>query len=152
MHLGGAPHLFYCSFLRILFTGRGRVCYTMLPSMVKIIAHGELQTGDPIEALFVKRAHKPLFITTDPSGGTPCLFITPSRASHPLEGEWQAISCFPQWSRSWRSVNFKWMIRVWPVLRGKPPSPMFVTIDPSGGKPHLFTTPSHASCPPKFEG
>jgi hypothetical protein len=44
------------------------VCCTMLPSMVKIIAHGELQTGDPIEALFVKRAHNPLFVTAVPSG------------------------------------------------------------------------------------
>jgi hypothetical protein len=46
----GTSHLFFYS-LRILFVEKRKVSCTILPSMVKFMSLGELQMGDPSEAL-----------------------------------------------------------------------------------------------------
>jgi hypothetical protein len=47
----GTCPVFLILFTRILFARREMLSYTMLPSVVEIIALGELQTDNPSEAL-----------------------------------------------------------------------------------------------------
>jgi hypothetical protein len=64
------------------------VSYTMLSSVVEIMALGELRSVDTNEPFFLRSEPlSPLFATGDPSRGVPRLFNTSSHTFHSSKGE-----------------------------------------------------------------